>query len=302
MTMERVLFSRFMLYFDEIARSGSVRQAADRLNLSPSAVDKQLIQAEEALGVSLFERRPKGLRLTSAGEILLHRIRGWQKDVTTIQREIDALQGLNRGELRIVAAQEAVGGILPTALAAFMRDYPRISTSVSVMESERIARAVLEGQADFGLTFSPQPMPGIEVVGATLLHLHAVLPAADRLAAGPSVALNQFFEQPVIVPDSSMHLRDVIDIAAARARIRLVPILTTNSAALMRRMVAEGAGYGIEVFHGADRTQPGEGLVTRPFKRGAIPTMTLSLIAASGRQSPVAALVARRALAAHFTG
>lgn len=300
--MERVLFSRFTLYFDEIARSGSVRQAADRLNLSPSAVDKQLIQAEETLGVSLFERRSKGLRLTSAGEILLHRIRGWHKDVATIQREIEALQGLNRGELRIVAAQEAVGGFLPAALAAFMRDYPRISTSVSVMESERIARAVLEGQADFGLTFSPQPMPGIEVVGDTPFHLHAVLPAGDRLAAEPSVALNLFFGQPVIVPDSSMHLRDVIDIAAARAKIRLAPILTTNSPALMRRMVGEGVGYGIEVFHADDPTDPGEDLVSRPFKRGAIPAMTLSLIAAAGRQSSVAAIVARRALAAHLRG
>ena len=298
--MDRVLFSRFTLYFDEIARSGSVRQAAERLNLSPSAVDKQLIQAEEALGVSLFERRSKGLRLTSAGEILLHRIRGWQKDVTAIQREIEALQGLNRGELRVVAAQEAVSGFLPAALAAFMRDYPRISTSVSVMESERIARVVLEGQADFGLTFSPQPMPGIEVVGAALFHLRAVLPAGDRLAAEPSVALNLFFEQPVIVPDTSMHLRDVIDIAAARARIRLAPILTTNSSVLMRRMVRERVGYGIEVFHAAEQVETGEGLAFRPFKRGAIPAMTLSLIAATGRQSSVAALVARRALAAYF--
>lgn len=300
--MERVLFSRFTLYFDEIARSGSVRQAAERLNLSPSAVDKQLIQAEEALGVSLFERRSKGLRLTSAGEILLHRIRHWQKDVSTIQRELEALQGLNRGELRIVAAQEAVGGFLPAALAAFMRDYPRIGIWVSVMESERIAKAVLEGQADFGLTFSPQPMPGIEVVGDTPFRLHAVLPAGDRLAGRPSVALNLFFEQPVIVPDTSMHLRDVIDVAAARAKIRLAPILTTNSSELMRRMVRVGAGYGIEAFHAVDKSEPGEGLVLRPFKRGTIPAMILSLIAAADRQSPVAAIVARRALAAHLAG
>lgn len=299
--MERVLFSRFTLYFDEIARCGSIRQAAERLNLSPSAVDKQLIQAEEALGVSLFERRSKGLRLTSAGEILLHRIRQWQKDVAGIQREIEALQGLNRGELRIVAAQEAVGGFLPAAMAAFMRDYPRISTWVSVMESGRIAKAVLEGQADFGLTFSPQPMPGIEVVGDTRFHLHAVLPAGDRLSGQTSVALDQFFGQPVIVPDTTMHLRDVIDIAAARAKIRLAPILTTNSAQLMRRMVGEGVGYGIEALHHADRSAPEDGLVSRPFKRGSMPLMTLSLIAATSRQSPVAAIVARRALATYLT-
>lgn len=300
--MKRVLFSRFSLYFDEIARSGSVRRAAERLGLSPSAVDKQLVQAEDALGVSLFERRSKGMRLTSAGEILLHRIRRWQKDVAAIQREIEAVQGLNRGELRIAAAQEAVGGFLTAALTAFMRDYPRISTWVSVMESERIAKAVLEGEADFGLTFSPQPMPGIEVVGKTPIHLHAVLPAGDRLAGLPSVALNLFFEQPVIVPDTSRHLRDVIDIAAARAKIRLAPIMTTNSSELMRRMVGEGAGYGIDAVHAADKSEPGDGLVSRPFKRGSIPAMTLSLIAATGRQSSVAAIVARRALAMHLTG
>ncbi|TWB13433.1 regulatory helix-turn-helix LysR family protein [Rhizobium sp. ERR 1071] len=69
--MSRLLFSRFAHYLDEIANHGSIRKAAERLNVSASAINKQLISAEEEFGVALFERLPRGMRLTSAGELLV---------------------------------------------------------------------------------------------------------------------------------------------------------------------------------------------------------------------------------------
>jgi molybdenum-dependent DNA-binding transcriptional regulator ModE len=54
------MFSRFTLYFDEVARSGSLRRAAERLNISPSAIDRHILLMEENMGVALFERLPRG--------------------------------------------------------------------------------------------------------------------------------------------------------------------------------------------------------------------------------------------------
>ncbi|MFE3837225.1 LysR family transcriptional regulator [Pseudogemmobacter sonorensis] len=292
--MKRVFLSRFSIYLDEIARQGSVRKAADSLNVSASAIDKQLIRAEEALGVSLFERLPRGMRLTSAGEVLIHRLRGWQKDLLTIRREIEELQGLSRGEVRVVAPQEIATGLLPEALAAFARAHPRIAMLATLAEPERIRQMVLDGQADFGLTFSPQPLPGVSVSRDMGFEPRAVLPATDVEARHRSMALDRFFARPVILPDSSTHLRDVMDIAAARARIRSAPVLTTNSLELMRAMVRAGAGYGMTATRPDAPLGPVEGVVLLPFPRGAMPGMVLSLIAPMERSLPVAAILAKR--------
>ena len=72
-------FSRFSHYFLELARSGSLRKAAEQLHVSASAINRQILQAEEELGMRLFERLPDGMRLTSAGELLLDDLRRWQR-------------------------------------------------------------------------------------------------------------------------------------------------------------------------------------------------------------------------------
>ena len=94
--MSRLVFSRFANYLDEIARQGSIRKAAEILNISASAIDKQLIVAEEELDVALFERLPGGMRPTSAGEILVLAIRNWRREFARVQTEITQLKGLRR--------------------------------------------------------------------------------------------------------------------------------------------------------------------------------------------------------------
>lgn len=70
-----MLHSRKLLYIDEIARCGSIRKAAARLNVASSAVNRQILALEDELGVPLFERLPRGLRLTAAGELCVEHTR-----------------------------------------------------------------------------------------------------------------------------------------------------------------------------------------------------------------------------------
>ena len=67
---------RFLKYFDETARAGSIRQAAERLHVAPSAVNRRIKDLEAELGVPLFERLPRGMRLTAAGELFVQYVRG----------------------------------------------------------------------------------------------------------------------------------------------------------------------------------------------------------------------------------
>jgi DNA-binding transcriptional LysR family regulator len=72
-------FSRFLRYFTVVGRLGSIRRAAEELNISASAIDRQILAAEEELGIALFERLPTGLRLTSAGEMMMAQAGQWHK-------------------------------------------------------------------------------------------------------------------------------------------------------------------------------------------------------------------------------
>ena len=62
---------RVLNYVDEVARSGSIRKAADRLNVTASAVNRRIADLEDELGAALFDRQPRGVRLTAAGEVFL---------------------------------------------------------------------------------------------------------------------------------------------------------------------------------------------------------------------------------------
>jgi len=70
-----MLTSRAALYFEEVAKRGSIRGAAERLHIAPSAINRQVIQLENHLGVALFARTSQGLRPTAAGEILIDLVR-----------------------------------------------------------------------------------------------------------------------------------------------------------------------------------------------------------------------------------
>lgn len=90
-------FSRFLLYFTEVARQGSFRKASEALHVSASSIDRQILRVEQELGMPLFERHPTGLRLTAAGELLLHAANNWKKDFTRVCEQLDDLRGLRRG-------------------------------------------------------------------------------------------------------------------------------------------------------------------------------------------------------------
>jgi DNA-binding transcriptional LysR family regulator len=292
--MSRLVFSRFANYLDEIARQGSIRKAAETLNISASAIDKQLIVAEEELDVALFERLPGGMRPTSAGEILLLAIRNWRREFARVQTEITQLKGLSRGEVKIAVAQEAVLDLVPSILAKFATRHPRITNGIRVVDSDRVRQMVMEGAVDFGLTFAPQPLPGVVVTALLQFHVRAVVPASYPAGGRNKISAGELFQQSIIIPDANTHLRDVLDIVAARMRMKLQPVATTNSIELIKAMVRQGMGVGIvTVAEGLSAVET-DGIKVLEIDGKNMPTFGLSLISSPERKLSAAAILERR--------
>jgi DNA-binding transcriptional LysR family regulator len=291
------MFSRRAIYFDEVAKRQSVRGASERLRIAPSAVDRQILQLEQQLGVDLFERTSRGLRLTSAGELLIDAVRRWRREFERVKAQIDALQGLRRGELSI-GLVEGASQFFGQSLKSFQSLYPGINHRLRVAGSDGVVDMILRGECDVGLTFNPPDSHAVRIERTLIYRLGAVMPPSHALAANAEVSLQQCADFPLIVPDESISLRDVIDhiwgvTVGAPPRFAM----TASNISLIKTMILNGAGVGLLTAVDAfDEIERGD-LVFRPLSDDRVKLSALSLISASGRTLPVAATLLLQHLA-----
>jgi len=282
-------FSRFVRYFEEAARRGSMRRAGESLHVSASSIDRQILRIEEELGVPLFERQPQGLKLTAAGELVLHRTRSWQNELQALVSQIEDLKGLRRGHVRLALVEGAAYAFASGVNSAFHRRYPGVSFDLQILGSAQVLKAVLEGSVDFGLTMNPPPQPGLQVVGTAVFRLGLLLPPGHPLLLKPALRLADCQDHPLVVADSSLGLRAVIDGVLAKASARPRVIATSNSVMALKDLVMQGMGVGLMTEMDA-RQEIDTGLLRfAPLHDTGIQNSVLSACVATERQLSIAA-------------
>ena len=149
-----MLHSRKLVYINEIVRCGSIRKAARVLNVSPSAVNRFVLEMEADLGAPIFERLPKGLKLTTSGEMLVTHIRETLHAHDRMRAQIKALKGLGRGEVTIATMQTLAAGRLAEVVADFRDAHPQINLCVMVGNRPEVIDWVASGQAELALAYN----------------------------------------------------------------------------------------------------------------------------------------------------
>lgn len=115
-----VLLTKFSRYFLEVIHHGSIRKAAEHLNIAASAVDRQILNVEETLGVRLFDRVSGGVRLTAAGEAVFHQLTRWGKEEAALHRHLAELKNARGGEVRIAVADGLAVSFIPSVIMLCM--------------------------------------------------------------------------------------------------------------------------------------------------------------------------------------
>jgi hypothetical protein len=118
---------RLLTYVDAVARHGSIRKAADALNVASSALNRQILDLEADLGSALFERLPRGVRLTAAGEVFLAYSRQAISELKAVESQVEQLRGLVRGQVSVAAVESVAGELLPSAITQFQAAHPNDS-------------------------------------------------------------------------------------------------------------------------------------------------------------------------------
>ena len=230
-----MLHNRLLGYLDEVARSGSIRRAAARLNVASSAINRQILALEEEIGTPLFERLPRGLRLTATGEVVIRHIRETLKDHDRVLAQVAALKGMTRGEVTVVTMASLAAGVLCGVIREFRETDPGIVLKVRVLPAEEIVAALISGTADLALAYRVPANPRLSCIAEFQHHLGAVMAPDHPLSGRCLVRMADCLDYPLVVADPTMTLRDVLELLVPEGA-SFVPAVETNSIELMKRL------------------------------------------------------------------
>ncbi|EJL50590.1 transcriptional regulator [Rhizobium sp. CF122] len=230
-----MLHGRALRYIDEVARQGSIRKAAKTLHVAASAVNRYILELEEELQAPIFERLPRGLKLTSSGEILIQHIRETLQAHQRMRAQIQSLKGLNRGEVVLATMATLAAGRIAEIVAAYREEHPQVSLRIMVGDRTTVAEMVALGQADIAIAYNLPDDTRLQRAAEFRHALGAVVAPAHPLANRRTVRMSDCLLYPLVLADRSLSLREVVE-ATAPARATLVPVVETNSMELMKRL------------------------------------------------------------------
>ncbi|EHL21127.1 LysR family transcriptional regulator [Acidovorax sp. NO-1] len=275
-------------YFLEVAQSGSLTEASARLHVAASALSRQIAGLEAQLGTPLFERHPRGMVLTAAGEILAVHARRTVLDAERALGEIGALQGLRAGQVRLATSDAFANELVPRLCVEFQRTHAGIEFSVIALPTAQVPDAVRSGAADIGLCFSRAPHKDIAVAYRQSAPVLALVLPGHPLATQGSVTIAELTRYPLALPPAETTVRQMIDIVCSRLGLQLAPVLISNHAKTVIHFVLHGGGVSV-ASEIAVRHLVAEGaIVALPISDQGMDFRDVEVQTLAGRSLPVA--------------
>ncbi|SDJ18482.1 LysR family transcriptional regulator [Aliiruegeria lutimaris] len=277
-----------LTYIEEVARAGSIRKAAETLAITSTALNRRVLALEEELGVPLFERLPRGVRLSTAGELLISHIRRQASEYEKLKSQIADLSGERRGNVAIACSQALLPYFLPEQISRYRGEHPAVTFDIRVRDRAAAEAALIDFSADVALIFEPVRLREVQVMIAVRQPVHAVMAADHPLAGRETIRLRDCAAFPVGLPAVQYGVRRLIDIALMRSSVELRAAVVSDSFEFLRRYPRHENLVSFQIPVGLPR-KPDEGIVTRPVDRRDLPEGSLYLCQLRGRPLPVAA-------------
>ena len=266
---------RHLRYFVSIAEQGSFVQAAGRLRVAQSALSKQIRDLEREVGVPLLERLPRGVRLTSAGEVFLAEARATLEHAAGAVASARRAQERRGSSLRLAHGEVVVWApLIADLLVAFRAAHPEAELHVSNMDEVETYAALRERRVDVAVLFVLS-WPDGEFAGHPLVSFETtgvLLPASHPLAAQPAVRLGDLRDLtflhlagqhwPLIY--GTIH-RELRDRGLVPARVRAVSMESANV------QLATGDAWALAGEASAAPYRGSTTIVYRPFLEPPIP-------------------------------
>lgn len=281
---------RQIRYFQHVAESGSFSRASALLRISQPAISRQVQKLEEELGTDLFVRHGYGVKLTTAGTLLLERSRGLLRLLDQTKAEVSAGTREPAGTISFGIPPAAGNYLVPPLVERYRGQYPRVFLQVLTGFSGYLQEWMVNGRLDVAVLHNPTPMKGVTITPLMIEQTYMVGPPGSSLGRRGPVTLRNLEGLPLILPSRSHNLRTHFEHLAAQQGVRLSLILEVDGQSTIKALVKRGLGYSV-LTQGAihEDVKHGE-LTAAPFAR---PGITWTLALAERSQSPPSPIIAQ---------
>ncbi len=235
---------RQLRYFAAVAEEMSFTRASQRLNVSQSALSRQILLFEEELGLRLFDRLGRAISLTPAGHELLQRCLTVLSDADAITRRAGELAGGPAGRLRIGATPQTLESVLAPFLPGFQQSFPDVEITLVENGSSRLSEQLLQGRLDLAIAGRPtgSPLEGRELFPLGVL---AVAPSGSPHLGKDRLEVSALAGQNLLLMRRHFMTRQLFDSACDAAGFQPRTIIESASPHCLLACVASGLGTAI---------------------------------------------------------
>ncbi|MDO6732674.1 LysR family transcriptional regulator [Marinovum sp. 2_MG-2023] len=238
--MKLHLVPRQLLYLEAVAEHGSIQAASRALGIAASAIDRHIKTLEEANGAPLFERLPRGMRPTAAGESVIVMARRWRADADRLETDLLEMRGKEYGSVRLAGMDSLCNGVLLDLHKDLRANQPNLRLSLDIMTPTEALRALEEGTVDVAMTFNAPPMRHQHVLWQRKLRLGCIVAPNHPLATAEKLSLSDVDGHALVSQSALMPTRQYLDNRHAWFFASNRPVLTSNSIQLLKQALLQG--------------------------------------------------------------
>ncbi|MDX2175528.1 MAG: LysR substrate-binding domain-containing protein [Candidatus Sumerlaeia bacterium] len=278
---------RELRYFAAVAEELSFTRAASRCGVGQSALSQSVAQLEARLGVALFDRGERRVRLTPAGEVLLDRAKRAIAAAREAAEAMEPFSGGGAGRLRVGVVQTVNALAVPQVVGELARRFPAARFDVRELPAAGVEELVATGDLDLGVGFHPVARPTLELQPLAREEI-LLIEWRGRGGPVPVVGAGDLAGRALVLLAPAFCTRRLVDAAFAEHGVRLDPTVETNSVEGALAMV-RGNGFATLLPEMALRTHAGAGLSGSRIEGVPISRRLLLLWRRNGYRSPLAA-------------
>jgi DNA-binding transcriptional LysR family regulator len=278
-------------YLREAVSLGSIRGAAERLNVNPSTVSRQIAMLERQVASPLLERLGRGVRATEAGQLLVEyaRLQTSARDDTLAK--LAELKALKSGHIALALGEGFIGDLLGGPLQEFCQRFPHLRLSLEIAGTDGVTQAVIDGEAQIGLVYFPPADPRLHSHAIIRQPVCAIVQLAHPLRKlGRQPTLSDLVGYPVAELRGSYGTQQLMRMAATAERISFSPVVRTNSFQVLKSFVCAGLGISFMPAFAATRELRDGEAIALPIDHPVLKSAAAHLITRHGRRLPPAAL------------
>lgn len=276
-------------FFKTIAEIGSIRKAAQSLTITSTALNRRILSLEHELGTEMFERLPKGVRLSAAGEVFLHHVREQLTDIEKVKSQIADLRGERRGHINVACSQALLPFFLPNQINLYRNKHPQVTFNVKRRDRKAAEQELINMNADIAVVFEPESLSDFHVLSVSKQPTYAIVSKDHPLATRGKVKLSECIEYPLALPTKEYGLRQILEQKANQAFYKLEPVIESDSFEFLRYEASLGECVTFQIEVGLPKDLSFMNMAAVKLDEKDLPPGEVYVGQLKGRSLPVAA-------------